>query len=101
MDQDKKIRWGLIIVIFFFVGLAVDYFFLHILFQSKIKELHKLEQTLPPAEKPSSQHPQASPSSPTAIAAQDPQMQAATLSQFQEKAAQCLGSELGRSNSPD
>lgn len=101
MDQDKKIRWGLIIVVFFFVGLAVDYFFLHILFQVKLKEHQRLEQTLPPVEKPSSQQPQASPSSPTTIAAQDPQAQAASLAQFQEKAAQCMGPELGKSGSPD
>jgi hypothetical protein len=38
--REKKIRWALTIFILFVVGLALDHFFLHILFQEKLKELN-------------------------------------------------------------
>lgn len=101
MDQDKKIRWGLIIIVFFFLGLAVDYFFLHILFQVKMKEQQKQEQLLPTTEKPTSQHQQTAPVGPTEVVQQEPQAQAATTAQFQEKAAQCMGPELAKNPTPD
>lgn len=101
MNQDNKIRWGLIIVVFFLMSLAVDYFFLHILFQEKMKEQQKQEEVLPPTEKPSSQHLQTAPSSPTAVSQQDTQSEPATVAQFQEKAEQCMGSELAKNTSPD
>lgn len=48
--QKKQIRWGLAIISLFFLGLATDYFFLHILFQEKLKEQQQIEKTLSPAE---------------------------------------------------
>lgn len=44
----KHIHWAVIIISFFFIGVAVDYFFLHFLFQEKIKELQRQEEKPPP-----------------------------------------------------
>jgi hypothetical protein len=101
MDNTKKIRWGLIIVTFFFVGLAVDYFFLHLLFQEKLKEQQRLEEVMPTAEKPSAQKLEAHPSAPTAVRLQEAPTSAGSPAEFQEKATVCMGPELGQSATPD
>lgn len=101
MDKDKKIRWGLIIVTLFFVGLAVDYFFLHILFQEKLKEQQRQEQVIPTTEKPDALQLETHPSAPTAVQLQDSQSTAGSLAGFQEQATACMGPVLGKSTSPD
>lgn len=101
MEKQNKIRWGLVIVSLFFIGLAVDYFFLHILFQEKLKLQQKQEELLPPSEEPSSQRQQPAPSSPAAVTYQDPQVPATSAAQFQEKAEKCLGPQLGKNPTPD
>jgi len=97
MDQNKKIRWGLIIVVFFFLGLAVDYFFLHILFQAKVQEQHRQEEVLPTTETPQSLHQTPEPTG----TPQNAQALAVLVADFQEKASRCMGPELGKSSSPE
>lgn len=44
MENKNKIRWGLIIIVLFLASLVVDFFFLHILFQEKMKERQQQNQ---------------------------------------------------------
>ena len=38
VPREKQIRWALVIAFLFVLGLALDHFFLHILFQEKQRE---------------------------------------------------------------
>lgn len=101
MIRPKKIHWGFAIVSLFFIGLAVDYFFLHILFQQKIRDQQQREEeVVPKTEVPTSRlQPKAAPAKPTEVAYQEPK--AVSASDFQSKATQCMGPELGKSTTPD
>jgi len=104
MVQEKKIRWGLVIAVLFFAGLAIDYFFLHILFQEKLKEQHKdqqkQEEMLSPSPTPEASPAENLQSTPNGITTQEPKAEGTTKG-FQEKTRQCLGAELAKNPGPD
>lgn len=93
--RQKQIRWAAIIISLFFIGLAIDYFFLHILFKEKmLREQQRQEQQQ--QENPSSSVTR----NPTEVAGTQPK--GTPLSQFQDIIQKCLGDkDLANSSSPD
>jgi hypothetical protein len=95
--REKKIRWALIIIVLFIVCLAIDHFFLHILFQEKLKVLkeeNRQSKVLPKEAAPASQKPQAA-------LPQKPQPIDTAVVHFQENIKACLGVELAKNTSPE
>ncbi|WP_413290570.1 hypothetical protein [Bdellovibrio sp. HCB337] len=94
--REKQIRWAAIIVTFFFIGLAIDYFFLHILFKEKMREQQKQEQQQ--QTEPSSRLNDAEKAK---QAAKNPP-KGTPLTQFQNIIEKCLGDkDLAKSTSTD
>jgi hypothetical protein len=96
MKEEKKIRWALIIFVFFLVSLAIDHFFLHIIFEERLKE-QKLQSTSEP-EKPTSSVVHAA----RPVASQPPPSETSEgLHQFQENIKACLGADLSKNTTPE
>jgi hypothetical protein len=96
MEGKNKTHWILIILSLFFIGLAVDYFFLHILFQQKLKEQQKQEEVLPVEKTKSTSKLEIPPAAPVKNTSQG-----MAPAQFQEKVEKCLGSGLAKNSTPD
>lgn len=98
MERQRRTQWGIIIISLFFIGLAVDYFFLHILFQQKIKEQQqqqeKKEIEKPVPEKKYGFLP-SSGQSHSSVSGENLRLE------FQEKAKKCLGSEWAARPTPE
>ncbi|MGZ3742550.1 MAG: hypothetical protein ACXWRE_14515 [Pseudobdellovibrionaceae bacterium] len=94
MERRNRTRWSLIIVSLFFIGLAVDYFFLHILFQQKLKEQQpqpRQEESLLREKENSQSNFQASP----------PHNSTQELpNEFHQEAEKCLGPEMAKNSTP-
>lgn len=100
MENKNKIRWGLIIVVLFVVSLAVDFFFLHILFQEKMKDRQQQKQS--EALTPKSQNSGAvKADAPVEIVYEEPVTGNAAPSKFQENTEKCLGSEYAKNPTQD
>lgn len=97
VERQKKIRWGIAILSMFFIGLLVDYFFLHYLF--RLKEPSRYEEVLP--EETSPPVPSTTPAStPVALAFQDSPTSVAPA-EFKKQVEKCLGPKFARNNNPD
>lgn len=97
IPQKRQIRWTLIILVLFFLGLLVDYLFLHLVFKEKEAAMagstvdgtgtngaDTVVQVPPP---PPSENPQASPTVSTGTSSP------AMIEKFQKEIVKCFGAE--------
>jgi len=99
--RKKKTRWALVIITLFIVGLVIDHFFLHLVFQKKIKEQQQENRSI------EKENTQSSATLPHVIGETAPKREMATptqelVRQFQENVKACLGDhELSQSPNPE